>query len=304
MAGITEQEIQDFWRKTEAYLEALPAADREAAKQKAIEDLRSYALARGAVDFVRVKRSLGGPRGFANSILLQQKYPLHPVQNLQQRFLLLVGAMALVGLTAGALLWWKFTPFLSVKDERVQILGGLIDIDGQLGQVKIGDTYEYSDSQFRNVFEGSYEIPQETVEDVQIEFDRGQIEITYSPEPKIVWNCKVSAEPSDGFIRQDKDLIVMNLKSVGGTDCSIKVPSNLKHTITGDAGKVDIIAPTNDTFVQLGNGMVQISPDDEYVYRFDLKVGQGLVAPVFAQLSQAEGIEIKVEVGNGSIQKK
>jgi hypothetical protein len=304
MSGITEQDVQDFWRKTEAFLADLPQSDREVAKQKWIEELRAYGQARGAIDFVRVKRSLGGPRGLANTILLQHKLPLNPARTLEQSVFLILGIGFLSFTLFVSVLWWKFTPIFTVKDDRVQILGGLIDIDQQLGQVKIGDDYEYSESQFRNVFEGSYEIPQDLVEDVQIEFDRGQMEITYSNDEKIVWTCKVTAEPSEGFIRQEKELVVVNLKSVGGTDCSIKVPSRLKYTITGDAGKIDVIAPTNDTFVQLGNGIVQISPDSEFSYRFDLKVGQGIVAPEFTQISQEEGIEIKVELGNGKIQNK
>jgi hypothetical protein len=304
MSGITEQDIQDFWRKTEAFLNDLAPSDREVAKQKWIEELRAYGLTRGAIDFVRVKRSLGGPRGLANTILLHYKLPLHPARTLEQSVFFILGIGFLTFTLLISALWWKFTPIFTVKDDRVQILGGLIDIDQQLGQVKIGDDYEYSDSQFKNVFEGSYEIPPDLVEDVQIEFDRGQMEITYSSDEKIVWNCRVTAEPSEGFIRQEKDLVVMNLKSVGGTDCSIKVPGRLKYTITGDAGKIDIIAPVNDTFVQLGNGLVEISPDSENNYRFDLKVGQGIVGPEFSQLSQDEGIEIKVELGNGKIQKK
>jgi hypothetical protein len=306
MNGITEQDIQDFLLKTEEFLSDLPLQEREMAMEEWRRQLRDYAQAMPGVDFTRFKMALGGPRGAANFIRLKQKIPLQygSGPGIKRAVVLTTAAGIIAFVLLLGFLWWKFTPIFSFKEDRVQVLGGLIDIDGQLGQVKFGDNYEFSDSQFKNVFEGTYEIPAESVEDVLIEFDRGQIEISYTPDPRIVWNCKVSAEPGEGFIRQEKEVIIMNLKSVGGTDCEIKVPTRLKHTISGDAGKVDLIAPTNDTFVQLGNGIVLIAPDSENSYRFDLKVGQGLVDPSFAPLSSEDGIEIKVDLGNGSVQKK
>ncbi|MBY0515299.1 MAG: hypothetical protein K2P81_00215 [Bacteriovoracaceae bacterium] len=306
MTGITEQDVQDFLLKTEEFLAELSSDEREEALKNLSQQLHAYAHTMPGADFTKVKMALGGPRGAANFIRLKHKIPLQytSAPNVKRA----VSITLLSGLIAFFLilgvLWWKFTPILSVKEDRVQVLGGLIDIDGQLGQFKVGDSYEFSDSQFKNVFEGSYEIPPEQVEDVVIEFDRGQLEVSYTQESRLVWTCKVSAEPSDGFIRQEKEVVTMNLKSVGGTDCSIKVPAKFKYTINGDAGKVDIIAPANDTFVQLGNGMVVIAADSELSYRFDLKVGQGIVDPSFKSLSKEDGIELKVELGNGSIQKK
>ena len=121
MSGITEQDVQDFWRKTEAFLADLPQSDREVAKQKWIEELRAYGQARGAIDFVRVKRSLGGPRGLANTILLQHKLPLNPARTLEQSVFLILGIGFLSFTLFVSVLWWKFTPIFTVKDDREQI---------------------------------------------------------------------------------------------------------------------------------------------------------------------------------------
>jgi len=305
MSSISEHDIQDFLRKTGEFLTELPLEARELALDEWRQHLRAYAVTNPHTDWTKLKLTIGGPRGLANMIRLKLGKPLQPhaSANIKRAVLLTLA----VSLTVTALLvgyiWWKFTPLLSVEDDRVQVLGGLIDIDGQLGQVKVGDNFEFSETQYKNIFEGTFPVP-EAVEDLVIEFDRGQLELSYTPDALVAWNCKISSEPGDGFIGQDKDAVVMNLKSVGGTDCSIKIPNRLKHTISGDAGKIDLVAPSNDTFVQLGNGLVTIAPDSELSYRFDLKAGHGMVDGSFSKMSSENGIEIKVDLGNGQIQKK
>lgn len=303
--SMNEIEIKDFLSKTEAYLAVLDVSTRQAQLDEWGETLRRYAEANPGSDSLRIRRLLGGPRGLANVILLRQGQPLKGTKASSTRQVL--GWLVLGGtglfLLLVAFLWWKFTPLIDVREDRVQMLGGLIDIDGQLGQVKFGDSFEYSDSQYKNLFEGSYEIPTEEVEDLILEFDRGQMELTYTDDNRLSWNCKVTTEPSEGFIRQQKEAVVVSFKHLGGADCSFKLPTRLKHTVNGDAGKVDLIAPANDTFVQLGSGLVTVSPDAEATYRFDVRVGQGQVDAELEKLSQEGGIEIKIDVGTGRVQK-
>ncbi len=302
---INEIAVKDFLSKTEAYLQGLDLATRQAQLEEWGQTLRRYSEAHPGADLTRIKRLLGGPRGLANVILLRQGQPLKGTQARSTRQVLLWFTLVSTGLFVllVGVLWWKFTPLIDVREDRVQVLGGLIDIDGQLGQVKVGDSFEYSDSQFKNLFEGSYEIPTEEVEDLILEFDRGQIELTYTPDNRLTWSCKVSTEPSDGFIRQQKEAVLVSFKGLGGADCSFKLPSRLKHTVHGDAGKVDVIAPTNDTFIQLGSGLVSVGPDAEVSCRFDLRVGAGQVDPALQKLSSEDGIEIKIDVGTGRVQK-
>lgn len=306
MADMSERDIQDFLNKVAVYLEDIPSD----IKQPALEEWRSatlgYLRAHQGADIVRIHRLLGGPRVVANSIRLRTGHALKGsrAQSTRQAVAMVLGVGSLFMLVLVGVLWWKFTPILSVEQSRVQVLGGLIDIDNRLGQVKVGDSFEFSDTQYKNVFEGSYDIPDEIVEDVLLEFDRGQMELSYVDSNRISWECKISSEPSDGFITQEKELVTISLKKSGGADCTFKMPVRLKYTINGDAGKVDIIVPANDTFIQLGSGLVLIHPDSELSYRFDIRVGQGMVDPAFAAISQEGGIEVKVDVGTGSVEKK
>lgn len=306
MTAISELDIQDFLNKTEAFLEDMPMDQRKQALEEWKTTFVTYKQTNPGIDFLRLKRLLGGPRGLANMIRIKHNLPLKgsKAQSTRQAVGVVLGAASLFFLLIIGIFWWKFTPIISVENNRVQVLGGLIDIDGPLGQVKVGDSFEFSQTQYRNVFEGSYEIPDDSVEDVLLEFDRGQMEISYVEANRLSWDCKISSEPSDGFITQEKELVTISLKRSGGADCTFKLPLRLKYTIAGDAGKVDVIAPANDTFIQLGSGLVTIAPDSEAQYRFDLKVGQGTVDKQFEALSHEDGIEIKVDLGTGSVEKK
>jgi hypothetical protein len=68
--------------------------------------------------------------------------------------------------------------------------------------------------------------------------------------------------------------------------------------------KIDVIAPPNDLYIQLLNGLVNINPDSELSYRMDLKVQRGMIDRTLLEQNIEDGIEIKVEIENGSIQKK
>lgn len=301
---IPDYDIQDFLNKVEVHLQDMDLPQRQAALDELRSTIHRYLQTMPATDFLRLKRLLGGPRGVANTIRLQKGMPLRGshARSTRQAVLWVLGTGTFLFVMLVTFLWWKFTPLINISDERVQILGGLIDIDGQLGQVKMGNSFEYTDPQYKNFFEGNYEIPTE-VEDMIVEFDRGQIEVSYTPDSRLSWNCKVTTEPSDGFIRQEKEAVVVSLKNLGGSDCTFKLPARLKHTINGDAGKVVVLAPANDTFIQLGTGLVEITPDSERIYRFDVRVGTGSSDPGFASLSKDDGIEIKVDVGTGRVQK-
>ena len=165
MTAISELEIQDLLQKAEAFLSDMPLDQ----KKQALEDWKTtfvgYKQAHPEVDFLRLKRLIGGPRGLANTIRLKHNLPLKgsKAQSTRQAVGMILGLASLFFLVLIGIFWWKFTPIISVDNNRVQVLGGLIDIDGPLGQVKVGDSFEFSQTQYRNVFEGSYEIPDETV---------------------------------------------------------------------------------------------------------------------------------------------
>lgn len=306
MSRVTEQEVQDFLTKTEIYLADIPMSERQTSLSEWKEKIKDYMEAFPEANFTQLKLDLGGPKVVSNLIRFQNKAPLKSYpKHMGTKIILLIFSMAIFTLVSTVgFLWWKFTPIFSTNDERTLVLGGLIDIDRQLGQVKVGDTYDFSESNYKNIFEGTYEVPINSTEDIALEFDRGQLEVSFTDETRITWSCKVSTEPSDTFIKQETELVTVSLRGIGGSDCNFKIPSKMKYTISGDEGRINVIAPPNDTFIQLGNGSVNLYPDSEQSYRYDLKVSQGIIDPYFDEQTIADGLEIKVELINGTIQKK
>ena len=58
-----------------------------------------------------------------------------------------MGIMMIIFMFFIGILIWKFTPLLKVDEEnnRITILGGLIDIDAKAGKFKIGNDYHFSE---------------------------------------------------------------------------------------------------------------------------------------------------------------
>lgn len=306
MGQVSEQEIQDFLTKIESYLDDIPSSERQSGLLEFKNKLQSYQDAHPQFNFLQLKMSLGGPQLVANQIRLNQNQPLRTIKSQNvNRFALIFFALSFFTFTAlMGVVWWKLTPFYSSTEEKIVVLGGLIEIDRQLGQAKIGDSFDFGATTYKNIFEGTFEVPATTTEDVTLEFDKAQLELTFTQDSRISWNCKVSDEPSDSFIKQEKELVTISLVGVGGSDCVFKLPSRLKYIVTGDSGKLDVIAPPNDLLVQLTNGIVAIAPDSELSYHFDLAVTSGFIDSNLKSLSVDDGIEIKVELANGSIQRK
>lgn len=306
MGQVTEQEIQDFMTKIESYLEDMPISERQSSLLEFKNKLSAYRDTYPDHNFTKLKMSLGGPQLVANQMRFDKNFLLRsiPQQRLNRFALLFFGLCFLTFSSLVGVIWWKFTPFYSSNEEKTVILGGLIEIDRQLGQMRVGDTFDFGETTYKNIFEGTFEVPTSSTEDVTLEFDKGQMELVFTQDSRITWNCKVSNEPSDSFIKQEKELVTVSLRGVGGAECVFKLPSRLKYIVSGDSGKLDIIAPPTDILVQLTNGIVALSPDTELSYRFDLNVENGFVDPQLRDISVEDGIEIKVELSNGSVQKK
>jgi hypothetical protein len=239
MQPLAEQEIQDFIAKVERELEDLPLEDKQKGLLELKEKLNLYHQRFPQRKVEETKFALGGVKQAANMIRFEKYYPLRNVpRQTAQKMLLAFLAFSFLSFAALiSFLWWKFTPLYQENEEKIVVLGGLIEVDRQLGQLKVGDSFDYGTANYNNIFEGSFEVPQNATEDITLEFDKGQFEFSFSADSRISWNCKVAAEPSDSFIRQESELVLISLKGIGGADCTFKLPSRVKYIITGESGK-------------------------------------------------------------------
>jgi hypothetical protein len=298
------EQINLFLKVLEGYLTEFNTQERHTIVNESRQNLTDMASKYPDWSVKKIIHALGGPKVIANRYLAEAGKKLHPNHlSIGQGVFLAGGIMA----ASFALLFiyavYRFTPLVLVKQDRIQLLGGIIDIDNRLGSFKMGTDFEFRDADYENIFDGSIDIG-EDVEDLSLNFDRGQIEIAMSADERFSWNCKLEQEPNDQFLKNEKESLSVNLSQFGGAQCNLKIPSRLKITLTGQSGKVDLVDPANDSYIQLTNGLIALSFNPELKYRVETQVSNGSVDPAFKNLKDEGGIEIKVDLQNGRIQKR
>ena len=211
------------------------------------------------------------------------------------------GSIAFFCLIIGLLIW-KFTPVFKIdeKTQRVVILGGLIDVNGISGKIKVGDTYQFVQNKYTNQFNGSMDIPKEEFDELIVNFKSGTIDIRSSLNSTLSWDCQLELPPNKDFVNVGTDIVEIDLEKTGGSSCQIEVPPHLKLTVDGKEGQVTLTEPDNDSFVEIKNGNVALSPNPELDYKYDLKVDNGTIGEFFNSENDS-AIEIRVNITNGSI---
>lgn len=200
---------------------------------------------------------------------------------------------------------WKFTPLFEIneKEQRVTILGGMIDINATSGKIKIMDEYKFVDNKFTNKFDGAVDFSRQDFDELVINFKSGVINLNTSAEEKLSWNCKLQVAPNDEFIERSKNIMIIDLESYEGVDCDIKVPADTKLTIDGKDAQITVNDPEYDTYIELKNGQVYFNYNPEVDYNYDLKTKNGKVSSEFVSSSSKGAYEVKIYLENGTIDK-
>lgn len=203
------------------------------------------------------------------------------------------------------ILVWKFTPVFEIdeKKQRIVILGGLIDINGVSGKVKILDQYQFVDNKFSNHFDGAIDLPKEDYDELVINFKSGVLNLKTSNDQKLSWSCKLEIPPNDEFIDRSKDVIIIDLEPYEGVACDISIPADIKLTVDGKDAQITVTDAEFDTYIEIANGQVFFNYNTEVDYNYELKVKNGFVGPGFKSSKNKDAYEIRIFVDNGSIQK-
>lgn len=302
------RKLNQYLFQLEKHLVDLSPSDRS----KIVLEIEQYiedALERYSDKSVdQILEDLGTPERVANHYRLDRglktfKPARHPIIKwLSITFLGSIGLFLIFILT----LVWKFTPIFEIneKTQQVTILGGLIDINGTSGKVKIMDDYKFVDNKFTNHFDGAIDFPREEYDELVINFKSGILNLNTSPEQKLTWNCKLEVAPSDDFMDRSKGVIVINLENYEGVDCEIGIPAEVKLTVDGKDAQITVSDAEFDTFIEIKNGTVFFNYNPEVDYAYDLKVKNGIVSPSFKSSKGKNAYETKIYIDNGSIQKQ
>jgi hypothetical protein len=219
-------------------------------------------------------------------------------------FLKFSAVMTMIFIFFISFLFWKFTPIFKVDEQnnRVTILGGLIDIDGKSGKFKIFDDYHFSDDSFTNDLQASIALPAD-VDEIIVEFSSGSFSITNSDDSEFKLDCKLAMPATKEIIKQMDDFLKIDLTNISGSTCELKVPEDKKLTLEGKQSSIRVLNPEFNLYVELENGKVAITPEEEIDYLFNLEVTNGYIGDF--ESSEAENAyEIQGNIGSGSISTK
>lgn len=194
----------------------------------------------------------------------------------------------------------KFTPIIKVDEEKnhVTLLGGLIDINGQSGRIKIFDQYQFVENTFSNEFIGDFELTSD-IDEVLLNFSEGIYRFRNSKDQKVYWSCKLESLPTDEIVQFETGTLSLNLKKYQGS-CDIEIPLDSKLTISGKNGQVILDKPQYDLFTELENGTIKMITNRGIGYKFDVTVDNGISRQDLRSSSDPNAYEINIQLENGS----
>lgn len=250
----------------------------------------------------QILKSLGEPETVANRYLLERglkpvRRPAHPI--LKWLTFGFLGTLALV-LVFSAFVIAKFSPIVEISDERIVLLGGLIDIDGKNESLKIGNKLKLSDSLGKHLSEGIYTLDELKSKKLNIVFSNARLDIEGTEGKAFEWKCQHSGEKNALNFEIGEEANVLSLRNMKKLECQIKVPEEMKAFVKGTNAKIALNRPLSDTSVDISNGDVQITEDPNMSYQFKTHVNNGSMDD-FQSSTDAKAIAIDIRVINGRI---
>ncbi len=295
-----DPKLEKYLTSLEKALKPFPVSDRA----EIVTEIKSHIISALEKDsqarIDSVLSALGEPETVANRYLLERglklaKPPISPI--VKWVIIGFMGAFAMVLIFAGVVIT-RFTPLLQVDDskDKVSILGGLIEIDGQKGSVWIDGSFGDTE---QNSFEGSASLP--TDHSIAINFRKGKIDLSNSANSEISWSCKTNKSTNNNFNpSNDKSGINLDFSSFNGINCEVSIPEGSHLSIRGTNGKIEINEPHFDLNTELTNGKIELNPDNEHLYRYSLSVTNGK-ADTFVSSDNPKAHAISIRLTNGKI---
>lgn len=300
-------ELNNYLSKVEGYLRDIGPSERSTIILEIQAQVEQSNKNYPDKSIHQVINDLGEPSALANHYRINKG--LKTVKNNKPfsffKFCMII-SLSMIGLLilTTLILTWKFTPLFELDEEnnRITVLGGLIDVNGKSGKVKIMDSYQFVDNNFTNSFEGSLDIIDENFDEVVVNFTSGVLNLTYNDQNIVKWSCKLDSPPKEDFINRSDSIIELDFEELSGISCDVSAPSRFKTTVDANDAKVSIAEPLNDIFVELRNGDIEFKPNPEFDYKYDLESSTP-TNNFFRSSNNKESIEIKLSTKNGRILK-
>jgi|GEM_PF-2765677 len=304
-----EIKIEHYLLQLDRELQALPVSQRA----EIITEIKSHITESDAKyagdpqhDIDAILRDLGAPQTVAQRYLSAKGVPYtRPRRSGAWVKWLAIGTVAFFGLVffAGMSAIWYFSPLVKVDNEngRVVLLGGLVDVNEKIGQVKIGDLVMNEASGDGVIVKGEEELNGD-VQSLKIPFNTAKLDLSVGAGRKITWDCKAASQamPEVAVVA---GVMTLNLDKLNLARCTVSIPLGLATEVRGVNGHMDVVRPGGPLDITLDNGKVNIKPDPSKVYDFEVKVKNGL-QDFFPRSNAKEALKVKVSIVNGLVKKE
>jgi hypothetical protein len=292
----TNPKLEAYLLKLDRALAPLSASDRA----EIVLEIKSHIVSARERDpqqpVEAIMAALGAPESVASKYLLERgrapvKPPISPV--VKWLVIGLLGTFGFVLILLGAL-FWKFSPLIHVdgKHDHVKILGGLIDVDGELGDFG-GASYSFS---------GRMDVDQ-AHRKINISFSNGKLSLRSDDRPAMTWDCRTEDREARPKPMADKDSIGFDMAVVRGVRCELTLPKGAQVSLDGKNGKVMVDQPLFNLDLRLMNGKLTLNPVEGEAYRYDLSVINGKIDD-FSSSEDPKALSIKARLTNGKISRE
>jgi hypothetical protein len=298
----TDSRLEAYLTALENVLRPFPVSDRA----EIVTEIKSHVLSalerdpQASLDSVLT--ALGEPETVANRYLMERGLqPTKPPISPMVKWIVIggLGFFAMLLIFIGVMLF-HFAPLLKVDGdkEHVSILGGVIDVDGKNGRVRIGGNIIEDGDQ--KTFSGNADTTLST--NAVIQFSKGSFEISNTDESKLSWECHTSGdhELNTPTPVLDKKNLTIDFGKLKNLNCDFSVPKNLHVDVRGENGSIRVEEPHFNLVTRLTHGKVILQPDSDESYHYALSVKEGKMDQ-FKSAEKAPSYTIDITVDKGSI---
>lgn len=207
---------------------------------------------------------------------------------------------------SGIALIWYISPLIKVDKAqgRVSLLGGMIDVNEDLGEVKVGNltVKEAFDEKGSVQVEGARDLGKQ-VKLVRIPFNTAKLDLEAGKSSRLAWKCDISHRSVNPKVEVASGVATLNLDALNLAKCLISLPYGTMTEIRGVNGHMDVEKPSSALDIELSNGKVNIVADPKRTYDFDVNVKNGL-QDFFPRSASTDAVKVRVNVTNGMVKKE
>lgn len=193
--------------------------------------------------------------------------------------------------------YYKFSPVVQITEDRILILGGLIDLDLGSGTMKV-DSHYSSNLGDQQVFKGS----SNTINKLSMDIKNAQIQLSCSSNTTFKWNCKSTEPITSKYVNEENGILHFNMKEIKALECQFSIPHKKDFELDADNINIAIDKACFNVDIDAKNGSVIILENPELNYKYDLKVNKGFIEN-FTSVDIFDH-KIQIEIDNGTINKK